>query len=93
MRKSYRYRFSGPGYAYVDSRLADDELYFEETGWADGFLAAKDEGVRVRDAQARAAQTRPKLPSLYRNVAVCGAVALASAAGWALGPGPVYTGL
>ena len=43
---------------YVDDRLAEDTLYFERTGWNDGFMARKDPDAAKRDAQARAAQTR-----------------------------------
>eukprot|EP00629_Pelagomonadales_sp_RCC1024_P007154 CAMPEP_0119282910 /NCGR_PEP_ID=MMETSP1329-20130426/27520_1 /TAXON_ID=114041 /ORGANISM="Genus nov. species nov., Strain RCC1024" /LENGTH=247 /DNA_ID=CAMNT_0007283575 /DNA_START=166 /DNA_END=905 /DNA_ORIENTATION=- len=49
---------------YVDSRLEQEVLYFEKTGWADGFMAKKTEDVVLRDANARVAQTQPQIQIL-----------------------------
>ena len=59
---------------YVDSRLAEDTLYFERTGWNDGFMARKDPDAAKRDAQARAAQTGPQLAILRCPLAAASAL-------------------
>lgn len=65
---------------YVDERLAEEVLYFERTGWNDGFMARKDPNAAKRDAQARAAQTAPQLAVLRRATAYCAGVAALSTA-------------
>ena len=60
-------------WSYVDSRLAEDVLYFEETGWADGFMAKKTEDVINRDQQARTAEVAPRLSWQQRVVSTIAA--------------------
>ena len=67
---------------YVDDRLAEDTLYFERTGWNDGFMAKKDPEAAKRDAQARAAQTGPQLAILRRCTAYAAGIAALSTAGF-----------
>lgn len=67
---------------YVDERLAEEVLYFERTGWNDGFMAQKDPNAAKRDTQARAAQTAPQLAVLRRATAYCAGVAALSTAGF-----------
>lgn len=69
---------------YVDERLAEEVLYFERTGWNDGFMAKKDPNAAKRDAQARAAQTAPQLAVLRRATAYCAGVAALSTAGFVI---------
>ena len=66
----------------VDDRLAEDTLYFERTGWNDGFMAKKDPSAAKRDAQARAAQTAPQLAILRRCTAYAAGIAVLSTAGF-----------
>lgn len=68
-------------WSYVDGRLRDRTLYFEATGWADGFMAAKPDDVALRDQQARAAQTTPKLAILRKLTLAAGLITAASTAG------------
>ena len=67
---------------YVDDRLAEDTLYFERTGWNDGFMAKKDASAAKRDAQARAAQTAPQLAILRRCTAYAAGLCILSTAGF-----------
>ena len=67
---------------YVDDRLAEDTLYFERTGWNDGFMARKDPDAAKRDAQARAAQTGPQLAVLRRCTAYAAGITVLSTAGF-----------
>ena len=67
---------------YVDDRLAEDTLYFERTGWNDGFMAKKDPEAAKRDAQARAAQTGPQLAILRRCTAYAAGITVLSTAGF-----------
>ena len=69
-------------WSYVDDRLAEDTLYFERTGWNDGFMARKDPDAAKRDAQARAAQTAPQLAILRRCTAYAAGIAALSTAGF-----------
>ena len=69
---------------YVDDRLAEDTLYFERTGWNDGFMAKKDPDAAKRDAQARAAQTGPQLAVLRRCTAYAAGIAALSTAGFVI---------
>ena len=71
-------------WSYVDDRLAEDTLYFERTGWNDGFMARKDPEASKRDAQARAAQTGPQLAILRRCTAYAAGIAALSTAGFVL---------
>ena len=66
----------------VDDRLAEDTLYFERTGWNDGFMALKDPSAATRDAQARAAQTVPQLAILRRCTAYAAGITVLSTAGF-----------
>ena len=68
----------------VDGRLAEDTLYFERTGWNDGFMARKDPDAAKRDAQARAAQTAPQLAILRRCTAYAAGIAALSTAGFVI---------
>ena len=62
---------------YVDERLSLEKLYFEETGWADGFMAKKSEDVFNRDQTARAVQVAPRLAWLSALTLKLGAAAAA----------------
>ena len=68
----------------VDDRLAEETLYFERTGWNDGFMARKDPDAAKRDAQARAAQTGPQLAILRRCTAYAAGIAALSTAGFVI---------
>jgi len=51
---------------YIDARLEDTNLYFEQTGWADGFQLDKPDDTAFRDRLLRDEEVAPRLAVVTR---------------------------
>jgi len=59
---------------YVSDRLTDTNLYFEQTGWADGFSLDKPDDTAFRDKILRDQEVKPRLnivqQAVYANLLI-----------------------
>lgn len=67
-------------WTYVADRLSDRKLYFEETGWADGFSLTKPDQTAFRDKMLYDDEVAPRLVTIRRAVSIVyGSTALSTA--------------
>lgn len=63
---------------YIKDRLTETNLYFEQTGWADGFKAQKPQDTIFRDKILRDEEILPRLATVQQSFLIALAVALSS---------------
>lgn len=70
------------GWTYVTSRLRDEKVFYEESGWYDGQIWQKPSEVLTRDRLIVSYEIKPILERLKKTVLILSVVAISSSLIW-----------
>ncbi|NJL82125.1 MAG: CGLD27 family protein [Chloroflexaceae bacterium] len=70
------------GWSYVASRLRDETVFYEESGWYDGQTWAKPPAVLLRDRLVATHQIDPLLQRLRRSALILGTIVASGSLVW-----------